>query len=96
VTLYREDGEAFMARYHGRSRAESVWSVLKRVYGNSLSSRKRRMQVRELHLRTIAYNIGVVNLAEVSKTLETPYGTQPFALCLDSSRCLIGSWARDQ
>jgi len=77
LAFYREDGEAFMARYQGRSRAESVWSVLKRVYGNSLSSRKRRMQRTELHLRTIAYNMGIVNLAEVTKKLETPYGTQP-------------------
>jgi len=36
VTLYQEDREAFMGRYHGRSKAESLWSVLKRVYGNSL------------------------------------------------------------
>jgi len=41
LAFYREYREAFIARYHGRSRAESVWSVLKRVYGNSLSSRKR-------------------------------------------------------
>jgi len=77
VAFYRGDGEAFMARYPGRSRAESVWSLLKRVYGKSLSSRKKRMQMRELHLRTIAYNIGVANMAEVFRTLETTSGTQP-------------------
>jgi len=77
VAFYRGDGEAFMARYHGRSRAESVWSVLKGVYGNSLSSKKKGMQVRELHLRTIAYNMGVANLAELSRRLKTTSGTQP-------------------
>jgi len=81
VAFYRGDGEAFMARYHGRSRAESVWSVLKGVYGNSLSSKRTRMQRRELHLRTIAYNIGIVNLTEVSRALEQASGTQPGGGC---------------
>jgi transposase len=62
ITLWLEDKAAFLKRYHQRSKAESVYSVLKRCYGNHLSSRRRRAQRRELHLKTLSYNIGVANL----------------------------------
>jgi len=40
-----------LKRYHQPSKVESVYSALKRCYGNHLSSRKRTAQRRELHLK---------------------------------------------
>jgi len=65
MTLWFEDEAAFLKRYHQRSKAESVYSALKRCYGNHLSSHKRRAQRRELHLKTLTYNIGIANLTNI-------------------------------
>jgi len=65
MTLWFEDETAFLKRYHQRSKAESVYSALKRCYGNYLSSHKRRAQRRELHLKTLTYNIGIANLTTI-------------------------------
>lgn len=65
IALWLEDKASFLKRYHQRSRAESVYSALKRCHGNYLSSHKRRAQRRELHLKTLAYNIGIANLTSV-------------------------------
>ena len=65
MTLWFEDEAAFLKRYHQRSKAESVYSALKRCYGNHLSSHKRRAQKRELHLKTLNYNIGIANLTTI-------------------------------
>jgi len=65
ITLWLEDKQKFLTRYHQRSKAESVYSSLKRCYGNHLSSRKAKAQRRELHLRTLSYNIGIANLTTI-------------------------------
>jgi len=44
------------ALYHQRSKDETVFSVVKRLMSEHLSSRRVRMQNRELALRLIAYN----------------------------------------
>ena len=62
ITLWFEDKATFLKRYHQRSKAESVYSALKRCYGNYLSSHKKRAQRRELHLKTLSYNIKIANL----------------------------------
>jgi transposase len=59
MTLWFEDEAASLKRYHQRSKAESVYSALKRCYGNYLSSHRRRAQRCELHLKTLTYNIGI-------------------------------------
>ncbi len=66
MTLWFEDEAAFLRRYHQRSKVESVYSSLKRCYGNHLSSHKPRAQRHELHLKTLSYNIGVANLTTIS------------------------------
>ena len=65
LTLWLGDQATFLKRYHQRSKAESVYSALKRCYGNHLASRKRRAQRRELHLRTLSYNIEIANLTNI-------------------------------
>ncbi len=62
MTLWFEDKATFLKRYHQRSKAESVYSAFKRCYGNHLSSHKKRAQRRELHLKTLSYNIKIANL----------------------------------
>jgi transposase len=69
IKQYRESREEFDKHYHKRSRVESVISVLKRVFGNNLTSKKRRSQRNELHLRAISYNIGITNLTTIKKTV---------------------------
>jgi transposase len=64
ITLWLEDKETFLKRYHQRSKAESVYSALKRCYGNYLSSH-RRAQRRELHLKTLTHNTGIANLTTI-------------------------------
>jgi len=65
LTVWVEDQATFLKRYHQRSKAESVYSVLKRCYGNHLASRKRNAQRRELHLKTLTYNIGIASLTTI-------------------------------
>jgi transposase len=67
VTLWLEDQATFLKRYHQRSKAESVYSALKRCYGNHLSSHMRIAQRRELHLKTLSYNIGIANLTTIQE-----------------------------
>lgn len=55
--LHREE---FYARYHQRSNVESVFSALKRKFGETLRSRNRTAQVNELLAKVLAYNITVL------------------------------------
>lgn len=52
--LHRDD---FLARYHARSNAESTFSAMKRVFGDTLRSKGRTAQENELLLKVIAFNI---------------------------------------
>jgi transposase len=77
IKQYRESREEFDKHYHKRSRVESVISVLKRVFGNNLTSKKRRSQRNELHLRTISYNIGITNLTTIKKMVNQLFCHSP-------------------
>jgi transposase len=65
IKQYRESREEFNKHYQKRSRVESVISELKRIFGNNLTSRRRRSQRNELHLRAISYNIGITSLITI-------------------------------
>ena len=65
VTMFEDDRDEFDGHYHQRSRVESVFAALKASFGNSLASKKRHSQRRELALRVICYNVGVLNKMEV-------------------------------
>ena len=69
IKLYREDRKMFDRHYHQRSLVESVYSVLKTVFGNHLTSRRKKAQRRELICRVVAYNIDRVNLKAVEKEM---------------------------
>jgi transposase len=70
VSLYMDSEDEFNEHYHKRSLVESVFNVMKGVFGNNLNARKRRMQRRELMLRIICYNIGIVNLLQIKNSME--------------------------
>jgi len=44
-------------RYHQRNKVETVFSVLKRKYGESLKARRYRLQVKEIKMKAIVYNL---------------------------------------
>jgi len=43
--------------YHQRNKVETVFSVLKRKFGDSLKARKYRLQIKEIKFKVILYNI---------------------------------------
>ncbi|OPY35740.1 MAG: hypothetical protein A4E35_02311 [Methanoregula sp. PtaU1.Bin051] len=43
--------------YHQRNKVETVFSVLKRKFGESLKARKYRLQVKEIKIKVILYNL---------------------------------------
>jgi hypothetical protein len=43
--------------YHQRNKVETAFSVLKRKYGESLKARKFRLQVKEIKMKVILYNL---------------------------------------
>jgi len=44
-------------QYHQRSKVETVFSVLKRKFGESLKARKYQLQVKEIKIKVILYNL---------------------------------------
>jgi transposase len=46
-----------LKRYHQRSKVETVFSVLKRKFGESIKARKYRLQIKEIKIKVILYNI---------------------------------------
>ncbi len=55
--LYQYRQDEFLAHYHGRSNAESTFSAVKRVFGDTLRSKTFAAQRNELLLKVIAHNI---------------------------------------
>ena len=50
-------------RYHQRNKVETVFSVLKRKFGEALKARKFQAQIKELKIKLILYNISKIILA---------------------------------
>jgi transposase len=58
--LFQANREEFDRNYHKRSNVESVFSALKRKFGENIRSRKPAAQVNEVLCKLIAYNLTVV------------------------------------
>ncbi len=43
-------------KYHQRNKVETVFSVLKRKFGEALKARNYRLQIKEIKIRVILYN----------------------------------------
>ncbi len=67
VPPYQDNQDESNKHHRKRSLVESVLAVLKGVFGNNLSSKKKLIQGREPALRVICYNMRVVNLMDVRK-----------------------------
>jgi transposase len=60
----RELSRSFdLFQYHQRNKAETVFSVFKRKFGEALKARKFQVQVKELKIKLILYNISKIILA---------------------------------
>jgi hypothetical protein len=57
--MYTKFRTIFDSIYHQRSKVETIFSVLKKRYGDMLYSKSREMQHKEMSLRFIAYNVRV-------------------------------------
>jgi transposase len=55
--LYNLHRDEFLTRYHARSNAESTFSSMKRVFGDTLRSKTREAQNNELYLKVIVHNV---------------------------------------
>lgn len=44
-------------KYHQRNKVETVFSVLKRKFGEALKVRKYRLQIKEIKIKVILYNL---------------------------------------
>jgi hypothetical protein len=44
-------------QYHQRNKVETVFSVMKRKFGESLKARKYQLQVKEIKIKVILYNL---------------------------------------
>ncbi len=60
----RELARSFdQTRYHQRNKVETVFSILKRKFGEALKARKFQAQIKELKIKLILYNISKIILA---------------------------------
>lgn len=50
-------------RYHQRNKIETVFSILKRKFGEALKARKFQEQIKELKIKLILYNLSKIILA---------------------------------
>jgi hypothetical protein len=57
----------YMSIYHRRSRIESVFSAIKKRYGDKLDCRSASMRRKEMSLRLIAYNIRILLYSRYAK-----------------------------
>jgi transposase len=61
-------------QYHQRNKVETVFSVLKRRFGESLKARKYRLQVKEIKIKVILYNLSrMMNSFSVRIVIEEFY-----------------------
>jgi transposase len=72
IRAYKKNTEKWLDTYHARSIVESVFSSIKRRWGNFLNSRKRLMQKKELSLKVLVYNIKQVLLVIYAKESKIP------------------------
>jgi len=72
VRCWNDDRQRFDESYHRRSVVESVIGAEKQRLGHTLFSRRATLQDKELRLKTICYNLLVVNKMKASQVLGEP------------------------
>jgi hypothetical protein len=81
----RELARSFdQARYHQRDKVETIFSVLKRKFGEALKARKFQEQIKELKIKLILYNISKIILTVFKSDLllrNSPEPSYPLFIC---------------
>ena len=57
---YNSNKEEWLKKYHKRSVIESVFSSIKRKLGGYVTTIKRKMQIAEISLKIIVYNLMIL------------------------------------
>jgi len=60
LVMHRRSRKLYKKRYHRRSLAETAVSTVKRRFGHTLYSKKRRGQKNELRMKVITYNLSII------------------------------------
>ncbi len=77
--MFQANREEFDRNYHKRSNAESVFSALKRKFGENVRSRTPVAQVNEILCKLIAYNLTVVVHEMFENGIAPQFGAKPDA-----------------
>jgi hypothetical protein len=64
-------------QYHQRNKVKTVFSVLKRKFGESLKARKYRLQIKEIKIKVILYNLSRLMKSFSVLNLMVRYSTEP-------------------
>jgi len=72
IRKYKKDKETWLSVYHLRSIVESVFSSIKKRWGNFLRSRKKWMRKKELSLKVLSYNVKQVLLVQYAEECKIP------------------------
>jgi transposase len=69
--------EEYMGHYHKRSNAESVFSMVKRKFGDSVRSRDDAAMVNEVLCKVLCHNLCVLNQEQHELGIETMFRKEP-------------------
>jgi len=58
--FFYQNQEEFMEHYHKRSNAETLFSMIKRKFGNNLRTKKDKSQVNEILMKCLCHNLSVL------------------------------------
>jgi hypothetical protein len=75
--------------YHQRNKVETVFSVIKRKFGEDLKARKFRLQVKEIKLKIIIYNISRMIFSLSLLLLIEEFYRAPFSIFYNDRSCRI-------
>jgi transposase len=73
VHYYNFRRDDFLKHYHQRSNVESVFSAIKRKFGDNVRSRSDAAKVNEALAKIVAYNIGVLILSQIELGIDTQF-----------------------
>lgn len=71
--FYQFQRDDFLKHYHKRSNVESVFSAVKRTFGDSVRSRKDEAMVNEVYAKLICNNLWCVILSQVELGIEATF-----------------------
>jgi len=74
-------------KYHQRNKVETVFSVLKRKFGEALKARKYRLQIKEIKIKMILYNLSrMISVLSIFVLIEEFYRAHFYSKFQDISQ----------